>query len=155
MALVRRCCLLGLLIAAHLLFGRSLFCSDLFTQMGRLSKRTIQCRLARKQRDQPKGDHLGVSAEGMKASPSRSTMMRAAAFGSIIDFDKLGEESLQRYQQTYGLGLTPSSSRADLVWACKHHFMYQEVVDEGSLLFGFVAALRKDSSSDSSLSSMC
>jgi hypothetical protein len=30
-----------------------------------------------------------------------------------------------------------------------------QVIDEGSLLFGFVAALRKDSSSDSSLSSMC
>jgi hypothetical protein len=114
--------------------------------MGRLSKRTIQCRLARKQRDQPKVDHLGVSAAGvykseaavhtrfgglwgisasrqpylqpyadrrssaclqlqqdssiiqtlpaasaagcpagMKASPSSSTMMRAAAFGSVSD----------------------------------------------------------------------
>jgi hypothetical protein len=36
-----------------------------------------------------------------------------------------------------------------------HSRLLLQVVDEGSLLFGFVAALRKDSSSDSSLSSMC
>lgn len=111
--------------------------------MGRLSKRTIQCRKARRSRD---------LKENLKPS-NRITLVKGSKLASVINFNLLCEDSLLRYQQTYGLGVTPGSSREELVWAVQHHFQYQEVVDEGSLLYGFVQAVKRDSSSDSSTGS--
>lgn len=115
--------------------------------MGRLSKRTIQCRAARRSRDLKEGLKAANRVNLVKGSTLSSTL------GSVINFNLLCEESLLRYQQTYGLGMTPGSSKEELVWAVQTHFKYQEAVDEGSLLFGLSQALKKDSSSDSSISS--
>lgn len=92
--------------------------------------------------------------ESLKASHRVADLVKGSAnIDTVINFNRLCEESLLRYQQTYGLGLTPGSSKDELVWAVQHHFKYQEAVDEGSLLFGLAQALRKESSSDSSNSS--
>eukprot|EP00775_Hariotina_reticulata_P013064 gene13064-13191_t len=89
-----------------------------------------------------------VSAAGLKVA----THDKGASPATFID--RLGEESLLRYQQVYNLSVSPQSSREDLVWAVKHHFYGHEVVDENSLIWGFVQALKRDSSSDSSSSCM-
>eukprot|EP00877_Chromochloris_zofingiensis_P010634 jgi/Chrzof1/5824/Cz16g17070.t1 len=118
--------------------------------MGRLSKRTIQCRAARKQRDlQTTSKQLAPQPSSSSSKSSRSTVsLKGLATG--VNFNKLGAASLQRYQQAFGLELEEGASREDIVWAIKHHFVAQEAVDEASTLLGFVQALRRDSSSDDS-----
>jgi len=123
--------------------------------MGRLSKRTIQCRAARKQRDlQSSKDPSQHSSSSSKTVARLSLSVKSSgSSGSTINFAKLGAASLRRYQQAYGLDLHPGSNKDDLVFAVKHHFQSTGVVDECSILLGFAQALRRDSPSDSSTTS--
>lgn len=85
--------------------------------MGRLSKRTIQCRQARKARDLLKQQQTALKQQG-----------RVPCSPSIELLKNLGLSSLQRYQQAYGLDVDiDRSSREELIWAIAHHFSASEV----------------------------
>ncbi|GBF97629.1 hypothetical protein Rsub_10505 [Raphidocelis subcapitata] len=159
--------------------------------MGRLSKRTIQCRAARKQRDAPRhpagapkaasgGSSCGSGGGGggrrspspaASASVSGSASPAASAPASAQQGDaaappaarrlgllrKLGLSSLQRYSRAHGLldrgpaakHAAAASREALLCWVAEH-FTRAEVVDESEVLLGFVRALRREASSESS-----
>jgi hypothetical protein len=51
-------------------------------------------------------------------------------------------------------GVAPECSKEELLWAVKFHFHFIQTVDEPSVLSGLVQALRRDSSSDSSNSTL-
>lgn len=65
--------------------------------------------------------------KGLLPTFQLSDTKHSLALLQVINFNLLCEESLLRYQQTYGLGMTPGSSKEELVWAVQHHFKYQEV----------------------------
>lgn len=147
--------------------------------MGRLSKRTIQCRAARKQRDllkqQQKLSSLTPAAGAATAGAAALSRAHSLSSNSSDDCSggaaqqhtpeqqrqprhprvdllrKLGMASLCKYQQAFGIDLElERPSRDELVAAIAAHFCSAEVVDESAVLISFVRALRRDSSSDNS-----
>lgn len=118
--------------------------------MGRLSKRTIQCRAARKARDLLKQQAAALKHQGDATGCCVAGRLPSGA-PSIELLRKLGLASLQRYQQAFNIDLeAESASREELIWAIAHHFSTSEVDDESAVLIRFVHALRRDCSSESS-----
>jgi hypothetical protein len=105
--------------------------------MGRLSKRTIQCRAARQQRllkQQAAAAALGDSRAPGAGAQRPAGHAAAAAHAparspSALLLRKLGTASLQRYLQAHSIDLDPecAADKEELVSATARHFSMSEV----------------------------
>lgn len=122
------------------------------SSMGRLSKRTLQCRAARQQRVlKQQAAALGKQQAPANSSAATASSADSASAGSasgacsavaavaaargappVALLRKLGTASLQRYQAAHNVHLVGRApSREHLVFAIAHHFSTQEVRRQG------------------------